>query len=286
MLIKINVCKIKSMKNKKLIGFLIVLIFLTVLIVLNSTLFTLQKISVNWLTTKYNLESVKDYTLVDGIEKGESIFLVKKNEIASQLEKKYPYIRVVSIETKFPNQIVIHSAERESMFAIKISDDNYAVCDELGKVLSRSGSGIFAGSDLGAKPIKVILNSVSLSSDDMQAGTQIQNEEIVNILTKLSKSLRESNYTPTTSKGIFTSLEIKSTGNNAELYFKTRNGMSILLKEAMDYTTDKCLLALERYNYFHQEGVVSGGIMVWNDDSNKIYAVYEDQTEWEKLTGI
>ena len=82
------------MKNKKLIGFLIVLIFLTVLIVLNSTLFTLQKISVNWLTTKYNLESIKDYTLVDGIERGESIFLVKKNEIANQLEKKYPYLKV------------------------------------------------------------------------------------------------------------------------------------------------------------------------------------------------
>ena len=85
------------MKNKKLIGFLIVLIFLTVLIVINSTLFTLQKISVNWLTTKYKLETIKDYKIVDGIEKGESIFLVKKESIANTLEKKYPYLRVVSI---------------------------------------------------------------------------------------------------------------------------------------------------------------------------------------------
>ena len=62
------------MKNKKLIGLLIVLAFITVLVVLNSTLFTLQSISVNWLTTKCELETLKDYTMVDSIEKGESIF--------------------------------------------------------------------------------------------------------------------------------------------------------------------------------------------------------------------
>ena len=134
------------MKSKKLVVFLIVLAFLTVLIVLNSTLFTLQTISVNWLTTKSKLDDIKDYTLIESIEKGESIFLLKKDEIKNNLEKKYPYLRIVSIETKFPNKIVIHSAERESMFAIKLADDNYAVVDELGKVLNANeNSSIFAG---------------------------------------------------------------------------------------------------------------------------------------------
>ena len=72
------------MKNKKLIGLLIVLAFITVLVVLNSTLFTLQSISVNWLTTKCELETLKDYTMVDSIEKGESIFLVKKDKIVDK----------------------------------------------------------------------------------------------------------------------------------------------------------------------------------------------------------
>ena len=103
------------MKSKKLVVFLIILAFLTVLIVLNSTLFTLQTISVNWLTTKYELNAIKDYALIEGIEKGDSIFLLDKEKIKNELEKKYEYLRVVSIETKFPNKIVIHSAERESM---------------------------------------------------------------------------------------------------------------------------------------------------------------------------
>lgn len=266
------------MKNKKLIGFLIILIFLTVLIVINSTLFTLQKISINWLTTKYKLETVKDYSIVDDIQTGESIFLVKKDEIASTLEKKYPYLRVVSIETKFPNKLVIHSSERESLFAIKISDDDYAIVDELGKVLERSNSSIFAGSELGAKPIKVMLdaNFVNIKPSDMEAGNIIANEFVVKVLTQISKSLRESNYIPTTSKGVFTSLEIINKGDNVELFFKTRSGMSIAIKNALDRTTDMLLLGLERYNHFHTEGVVSGSVNVdYNKSLNKLIAWYE-----------
>lgn len=266
------------MKNKKLIAFLIVLIFLTVLIVLNSTLFTLQKISINWLTTKYKLETVKDYTLTESIDKGESIFLVNKKEITSKLEKKYPYLQVVSIETKFPNKIVIHSAERESLFAVKLGDNSYAVIDEKGKVLSLTNSGIFAGSDLGAKPIQVVLNSVSVSSNDFVVGEEIKNSGVVNVLNQVALSLRESNYTPTTSKGIFLNMEISSLGEDYEVYFKTRNGMSIRLKNASEYTTDMCLLALERYNYYHQEGVVSGEIEVWHNlKLNKIMARYIEE---------
>ena len=269
------------MKNKKLIGFLIVLIFLTVLIVINSTLFTLQKISVNWLTTKYKLETIKDYTIVDSIETGESIFLVKKDNIASTLEKKYPYLRVVSIETKFPNKLVIHSSERESLYAIKITDDDYAIVDELGKVLERSNSSIFAGSELGAKPIKVMLdnNFINILPEDLEAGNVINNEFIVKVLTQISKSLRESNYIPTTSKGVFTSLEIINKGEDVELFFKTRSGISIVIKNAMKYTTDMLLLGLERYNHFHQEGVVSGSVIVdYNSSLGSIVARYEPES--------
>ena len=264
------------MKSKKLIVFLIVLAFLTVLIVLNSTLFTLQKINVNWLTTKYYLENVKDYNIVEKIETGESIFLIKKNEIAKTLEKEYPYLRVVSIETKFPNKIVIHSAERETMFAVCLSDNEYAIVDELGKVLNLSDSSIFVGSELGAKPIKVYLHGIPLNPQDYVVGEEIKNKNVIDLLVQISKSLRESNYIPTTSKGVFTSIDITAKGESSEIFFKTRNGLSIVLQDAMESTTDKFLLGLERYNYFHQEGVVEGSVIVWYNSLNEqITARYE-----------
>lgn len=265
------------MKSKRLIVILSILAFLTVLIVLNSTLFTLQTVNVNWLTTKYELEKVKDYDLVDDISKGESIFLVNKTEISKKLEKTYPYLRVVSIETKFPNKLVIHSAERECLYAVKLFDNEYAVLDELGKVLKLTTSSIFAGSELGAKPIKVTFNNIVLNPTDFVVGEQVKVESVEKLLSKLSYTLREASYTPTTSKGVFLNLDVVFMGEACEVNFTTRNGMIISLKDAGDYTTDKFLLALERYNYFHQEGVVSGTIEVWrNAQLEQIVARYID----------
>lgn len=265
------------MKNKKLIGLLIVLAFITVLVVLNSALFTLQSISVNWLTTKCELETLKDYTMVDSIEKGESIFLVKKDKIVENLEKKYSYLRVVSIETKFPNKIVIHSAERESMFAIKISDNDYAIVDELGKVLSRVGKDNenIKSSELEAKPIKIILNE-SISPENYEVGSIIKDESVVGIIGRVSKSLRESNYIPTTSKGVFVSLEVTKKGQNVEIFFKTRSGISLVIEDAFDNMTEMLLLGLERYNYFHQQGVTSGAVIVWQNNESKIFARFDE----------
>lgn len=250
------------MKNKKLVGFLIVLIFLAVLIVVNSTLFTLQKINVNWLTSKCNI-TMKDYDLVEDVKKGESIFLVNKTKIASALESKEPYLRVVSIETKFPNKLVIHSAERESLYAIHITDDDYAIVDELGKVLDRCNSSIFAGSEIEVKPIKVYLDDfVNISLNDLQEGQMINNTFVVNTLTQISKSLRESNYQPTTSKGVFTSLQIINNGDDIELLFKTRSGLGIEIKNALKCTTDMLLLGLNRYNALYADGVITGRVVV------------------------
>lgn len=262
------------MKNKRLIIVLCVLAFLTVLIVINSTLFTLQNISVNWLTSKCELTGVKDYDIVGKVSKGGSIFLVDKEEISENLEKKYPYLRVVSIETKFPNKIVIHSAEREALYAIKLSDSEYAVLDEKGKVLSLESDKILAGTDgdLGNRPIKVVFNSnVSINAKDFEVGKMVGQDYIGSLLSTLSYSLRESNYTPTTSKGVLKEIEICQkldtvTGQPISVIsFVTRNGIELEIEKFENKTTDKLLMAFARYDTLQSQGVVSCRINVFED---------------------
>ena len=223
------------------------------------------------------MKNYKDYDIVDSIGTGGNIFLVKKGDIADKLEKKYYYMRVVSIETRFPNKIVLHCAEREPMFAVDIGDGKYAVLDEMGKVLRIANSSIFADSDLdlGARPIRVKFDGYMMSVDNFVLGEIVKVDRIVNILTTLSYTLRESNYMPTTSKGVFKSINIVASGETSEINLQTRNGMLMKLIDAEDYTTDKFLLALERYNTYHRDGVVEGTIEVWyNDNAGKIYARY------------
>ena len=258
------------MKNKRLIVILGVLVFLTVLIVVNSTIFTLQSVSINWLTTKYELENIKDYQITEDVETGQSIFLVKKDQIASHLEKQYPYLRIVGIETKFPNKIVIHSAERECLYAIKLSDSEYAIIDELGKVLKLSNGSIFEGSeaDLGTRPIVINFKSMSLNLKDFVVGEYVGSSYIEYILSSLSQSLRETSYTPTTSKGVIKSIDVVSQGLTSEVSIQTRNGMVLTIHEIEQLTTDKLLLAFERYNALHSEGFVDCEIEVWYSEND------------------
>ena len=263
------------MKSKRLIAILGVLVFLIVLIVINSTLFTLQKISVNWLTSKYQLESVKDYQIVENIKLGQSIFLVQKDEIITTLEKENPYLRVVSVETKFPNKLVVHSAERESLYAIKLSDNEYAIVDELGKVLELTDDRIFEGAeaDLGTRPIVVNFDNLSLNLKDFEEGKNIGINYVETLISGFSKSLRESSYTPTTSKGVIKSIDVISLSESSKLSIQTRNGMVISINDMEKYTTDKLLLGFELYNTLHNRGVVDCTIQVWhNANSGQIYA--------------
>lgn len=263
------------MKSKRLIVLLSVLAFLTVLIVINSTLFTLQKVSVNWLTTKYMLDltSVKDYNITDKVELGGSIFLVQKDEITADLEKTYPYLRVVSVETKFPNKIVLHTAERESLYAISLGSNMYAILDEMGKVLAKSSyQKIFEGADLGTRPILIDFD-IATNEKDFVVGDYVASDYVKYIVSSMSYSLRETSYTPATSKGVLKSISVVSQGDKSAVSIQTRNGMVMSIDKFEDYTTSKLLLAFERYNHLHNDGVVDATIEVWhNENSNNIYA--------------
>jgi len=262
------------MKNRRLIVILCVLAFITVLVVINSTLFTLQKVNVNWLTTKHELLSTKDYQITDNVNMGQSIFLVNKDKLTSTLEKKYPFLRVVSIETKFPNKIVLHAAERVSMYAIKLSDSEYAIIDEKGKVLKLSNGSIFEGVEgsLGSKPIQLFFKykdndgnaiDMPLNPADFVVGEMIGVPYIRTLVDKFSFSLREARYTPTTSKGVIKHIDIFRIGEIYDIDIQTRNGMVLNISDIEKFSTEKLLLAFDRYNALHNEGVVDCTILVW-----------------------
>jgi len=271
------------MKSKKLLVFLIMFIFIAVLVILNSTLFTLQKINLTWMTSTYNLKSMTDASISSVIEeKGDSIFLLDKNKIKGDLEKKYPYLRVVGIETKFPNKITVYGAEREDLYAIKLADGKYAVVDDYGKVLSKTSvlAPNVSGTQLDPRPIEVLFEGIQLNDSDFLVGEQVKVGFIENVLTKLSTTLKEANYTTLAKKGIFDTIAVRPMGNNGEveMLLTTRNGMVIDLINAEDKMTDKFMLGLQVYNKYHQDSYSEGTIAVqYSSAQKKIIAYYNDK---------
>ena len=72
------------MKNKRLVILLSVFAFLVLIVVLCSTVFTVKKVQLQWLTTKENFSST-DNEVASDVKKGDSVFLVDKKEITKKI---------------------------------------------------------------------------------------------------------------------------------------------------------------------------------------------------------
>lgn len=106
-------------KHKKFLIVLSVLLVLFItLIILLFTVFSLKKVDVELETEYKNLTPEIQLQIADEINLGGTVFFKNKDEIIKNIEKKYPYAKVVNIETVFPNKFVIHLAEREELYAI------------------------------------------------------------------------------------------------------------------------------------------------------------------------
>ena len=259
------------MKSRRLIVLLSVLAFCTLVIVLSSTLFTMKSASVNWLSNRNMLVELDENTILNSadIPYGNSIFLVDKDEIIADIEKANPYLRVVSIETKFPNKLVLHTVERMPFFGIKISDGRYALVDDMCKVLEIVGESYFTaisestdGYEYDA-PVKVMIEDYTVPQEAYVVGEVLHSDMVVDIVKTMAYSLKESGYSATMCGGMFDEILIKKTGNNIVTTFYTDYGLEIKIDDTANYTTDKIIQGLCHYNELHDDSIVDGTIYVW-----------------------
>ncbi len=126
-------------KNKKLIilgGALLGVIL--ILLILAFTLFGLKKIEFNALNSTdifSSSQTQEEAIQISKFKKNSCVLFLNKKIATQNLEKNYPYIKIINIETKFPNKIVIHYAEREEVFAIQNGVDKFFITDDELKIL-------------------------------------------------------------------------------------------------------------------------------------------------------
>ena len=110
-----------------LIGLVILLLF---------TLFALKNVEVDFRTSTSNLTATSEEIVASGdFAYGTSVIFHSKKGYMENIEKTYPYIKVINIETVFPNKFVIHVAEREEVYAIAKNENEFYITDQEFKVL-------------------------------------------------------------------------------------------------------------------------------------------------------
>lgn len=127
------------MKYKKLFIIISCCIgFILLCTILSFTLFRVHKVELHFKNETINLSSEEEQEYIiksSKVSYSKPIFAVNKKKLIENMELANPYLKVVNIETIFPNKLVVHCAEREITFAIEIDNDTYFIVDSDLKVL-------------------------------------------------------------------------------------------------------------------------------------------------------
>ena len=225
-------------KNKKLVVVLgIVFAVLVICVVLNFTLLSLHTVEINFKNepTVFASEDSKSLIRDDkSIKLGTSIFAINKKEITASLEENNEYLKVVNIETVFPNKIVIHCAEREESYAIKANDTKYFICDADFKVLYIYYSQPIFPSDQSNVILITGLQNLIKNEYRVNPGDFLEFNSEAEILKSIGTSLLANNKTVAMQKSLIKSIEFTS-----DIYYYTaKNQPYIIVTDFNGFKTE------------------------------------------------
>lgn len=133
-----------------------------------------------------NSQGFKDDLLKSSeIKQKTSVFFINKEKAVNNLEKKYPNLKIVNIETTFPNGLKFHLAQREELYATKNSLDFYSIMDSDFKILNVISKAEFQ--NLSIKPIEI--EFVDSQLINLSQGEFIKKTQHTKMFEDLSKSL-------------------------------------------------------------------------------------------------
>ena len=215
-------------------------------VVLSSAIFSLKYVELNFML-ETNVLTGQEESIIEGgsFRYGENVFFSNKANYIKNLEKSCSYIKVINLETKFPNKIIIHAIERNECFVIKLKNNKYAVVDEDMKVLklldvynNTANNGI------------AILNS-DLKEQNLEAGDFF---EVDNDYYKvLFDSFREWKNDYEQIKEKVESIEVNYNKED-QLLIKMRSGVKILIQKSSNQMSEKINYAFSIYDTKQVDG--------------------------------
>lgn len=260
------------MKTKRLVIILSVLIFLTIIIVLCSAVFTVQSISVDWLTKPNVLTTSDNEEIISSskIKMNSSVFTLKKQQYIDNIEKNKSYIEVVKIEVKFPNKVIIHAREREPYFYLDVGNSDFAILDKNLKVLELTDNLPNYITQFGISPVELNVDSTMIANLNLSRGDFL-NIACSNTLKNLTSYLNTLEYNTLKCKNTFKTFMLKD--NN--LYIYTNLGLNIYIDNVNEDFNKKILYGISAYEQY-KDSYSLGTILCYqnnyyltNDDISK-----------------
>lgn len=129
------------------------------------TLFTVKDVKIDFRTEITSGYAEQEIIEKSGIGYGQCVFFLKKSNVEQNIEKNFPYLEVINIETVIPSHIIFHLAEREEFYAIKHGGQTIFCDDEL-KVLRIAEGVEYTSTSSNA----ILLQNVTIENNTVSVG--------------------------------------------------------------------------------------------------------------------
>ncbi len=253
------------MKKRWIIAISVIVALVGLLVLLAFTLFSLREVKVDFRTSRQHL-TASETEIVESaeIKLGSSVFFRNKDKYASNIEEKYPYAKVINIETVFPSTLVVHIAEREELYAVAFDGGHY-ICDNELKILRSDDN--FSSSAGG-----VILLSGIDAPNGLVAGQRIDGT-----LPALAEAMRENNCLAGEMRSMIKSVNVTNVfdeninASQTALQLEFYSGQTFVICNCDYGLRYKAGLLLEvyaqLYTYIGKEITVGGQIVVLTEQN-------------------
>lgn len=229
------------MSKKWIITLSVLLACVSVVLILFWTLFALSSVTVQFHSTIKNLTlSENEIVKAGDFKYGSCVFFDGKKKYIRNLEKqddeKFAYLKVLNIETVFPNRYVVHVTEREELFRAEIGGQAYILDHEF-RVLKKSNNAEnvidLVGLEVNDEEIKIgdFLDIKQRGMLNFYSAMLSQNFDLSQILGKF-KSITLSTYTENVTLKEYTQITLETAQNMKMIVknidFSLKNKMNLL----------------------------------------------------------
>lgn len=167
--------------NKRLVTLIILLVVVVVVLIVNFTVLTVREVSVDFQgeSSGYTESQILDAADVGF---GKNIFGVSELEVVTKIQTAYPAVKVISVERKFPDTIVIHTAVRYPILAILVGSSSYALIDREFSVIEVVDRAAFDTAVENGQRTAVAHTNVSVVEANAVAGAPLLDTKATDIL--------------------------------------------------------------------------------------------------------
>lgn len=261
------------MRNKKLIALFIILGSLTVLAILSSVIFSIQKITgYCYNDDDTQLISMIEDTENNGIKKGKSIFFLNEGNVIKKIEENpdFANVKVINIERKFPNRVYINFIKIYPFIAYEYDGTIYFASNDLVILDTKPAGTAYEG-------------YIRLVADIQPSGTEKGkrlfdvDSDVYLIVNGVITSIQRLDYNDAISMIEFIDMRATYKGFT---YVKMRTGVYFKIYSGLSNLFEKVRLAMSVYA--SDDGMRSVGLFrIYDakDSASSILATYSEQLE-------